>query len=185
MKNRLLLFSFLVVLVFLAYLSGVADWLTLEALQSNITSLKSRIAEAPLISTSAYFLLYLVVCTLSIPGASVLTLAAGAVFGFWWGLLLVSFASTIGATLSFLVSRFIIGDWIQTRFRDRVAKINRGVEKDGKRYLLSLRLIPVFPFFVINVVMGLTKMPIRTFYWVSQLGMIPGTAVYVYAGTEI
>jgi uncharacterized membrane protein YdjX (TVP38/TMEM64 family) len=130
-------------------------------------------------------LVYIVATALSLPGAAVLTLAGGATFGLVTGTVVVSFASTIGATLACLVSRFLLRDWVQDRFRERVGAINRGIEAEGSFYLFTLRLIPVFPFFVINLVMGLTKMRAWTFYWVSQAGMLAGTIVYVNAGREL
>jgi uncharacterized membrane protein YdjX (TVP38/TMEM64 family) len=129
--------------------------------------------------------IYILVTSLSLPGATVMTLAGGALFGLWVGTVVVSFASTIGATLASFVSRFLLRDWVQATFGDRLKTINEGVEKEGKFYLFTLRLIPAFPFFVINLVMGLTKMPLRTYYWVSQLGMLPATIVYVNAGKEL
>ena len=122
---------------------------------------------------------------LSLPGAAIMTLAGGALFGFWYALVLVSFASSIGATLAFLVSRILLRDWVQGRFARQLRAVNEGFEKDGAFYLFSLRLVPVFPFFVINLVMGLTLLPTRTFWWVSQLGMLPGTMLYVYAGSRV
>jgi pyruvate/2-oxoglutarate dehydrogenase complex dihydrolipoamide dehydrogenase (E3) component/uncharacterized membrane protein YdjX (TVP38/TMEM64 family) len=132
-----------------------------------------------------YFLIYIAVTALSLPGAVIMTLAGGALFGLWTGLLLVSFASSIGATLAFLASRFLLRDWVQDRFGNRLAAINAGMAKDGAFYLFTLRLVPVFPFFIINLVMGLTPIKTRTFYWVSQVGMLAGTAVYVNAGTQL
>lgn len=134
---------------------------------------------------SCYAAIYILVTSLSLPGATVLTLAGGALFGLWTGTIIVSFASTIGATLACSVSRFVLRDWVQARFGDNLSVVNRGIEKEGAWYLFTLRLIPVFPFFVINLVMGLTKMPLLTFYWVSQLGMLPGTVVYINAGKEL
>jgi len=133
----------------------------------------------------AYFLTYVLVTALSLPGAAVMTLAGGALFGFWPALLVVSFASTIGATLAMLVSRFLLRDWVQGRFGDKLKAINTGIEAEGAFYLFSLRLVPIFPFFLINLAMGLTPLRSATFYWVSQLGMLPGTAVYVNAGTQL
>ena len=129
--------------------------------------------------------MYVVVTALSLPGAAIMTLAAGALFGFWVALLLVSFASSMGATLAFLASRFLFHDTVQQRFGDRLKKLNEGVRKDGAFYLFTLRLVPAFPFFVINLVMGLTPIKVRTFYFVSQVGMLAGTAVYVLAGTQL
>jgi dihydrolipoamide dehydrogenase len=132
-----------------------------------------------------FFALYVAVTGLSLPGAALLTLIAGAIFGLLWGTLIVSFASTLGATLAFLVARFLLRDWVQSRFSEKLKAVNRGVAKDGPFYLFTLRLVPLFPFFVINLVMGLSPIRATTFYWVSQIGMLPGTLVYVNAGTQI
>ena len=139
----------------------------------------------PLQLAAGFFLIYVAVTALSLPGATIVTLAGGAIFGLGWGLLLVSFASSIGATLAFLTARFLLRDSVQSRFGQRLADMDKGIQKDGVFYLLTLRLIPYFPFFVINLLMGLTKMKAWTFYWVSQLGMLAGTAVYVNAGTQL
>lgn len=139
----------------------------------------------PVATAGAYFSLYVAMAALSLPGATVLTLIGGAIFGLFWGTLIISFASTVGATLAFLSARFLLRDWAQDRYRDRLAAINRGVERDGALYLLTLRLVPLFPFFVINLLMGLTPIATRTFYLVSQIGMLPATLVYVNAGTQI
>ncbi|NJD55890.1 MAG: TVP38/TMEM64 family protein, partial [Nitrospirae bacterium] len=133
----------------------------------------------------AYMFVYIAVSALSLPGAVVMTLAGGALFGLWTGTLIVSFASSIGATLACFISRFVLRDWVQGKFGDKLSVVNEGIAKEGAFYLFTLRLIPVFPFFMINLVMGLTKMPLRTFYWVSQLGMFAGTMVYVNAGKEL
>ncbi len=139
----------------------------------------------PLALAAGFFLIYIAVTALSLPGATIVTLAGGAIFGLGWGLLLVSFASSIGATLAFLTARFLLRDSVQSRFGQRLADMDKGIQKDGAFYLFTLRLIPVVPFFVINLLMGLTKMKAWTFYWVSQLGMLAGTAVYVNAGTQL
>jgi uncharacterized membrane protein YdjX (TVP38/TMEM64 family) len=129
--------------------------------------------------------IYIVVTGLSIPVATALTLLAGALFGFPVGLIMASFASTIGATLAFLIARFVARDYIQHKYSKQLYKINAGLEREGAFYLFALRLVPAFPFFIINAAMGLMLIKTRTFYWVSQLGMLPGTAVYVYAGTQL
>ena len=129
--------------------------------------------------------IYIVVTALSLPGAAVMTLAGGAMFGFWIGCIVVSFASTIGATIACFVARFLLRDWVQNRFGDKLTSINKGIEKEGAFYLFSLRLVPIFPFFVINLAMGLTSIKLMTFYWVSQIGMVAGTMVYVNAGKEL
>ena len=171
----------LVVLVVMAYL-----WVDTDLSASvSLEALRQLVQTKPLQAAGWLFAVYVLVTALSLPAAAVLTLTAGAVFGFGWGLLLASFASTIGATLAFLVSRTLLRDWVQQRFSRYLESINRGVEKDGAFYLFSLRLIPVVPFFVINLVFGLTSIKVWPFYWVSQLGMLAGTAVYVNAGAEL
>ncbi|MDT0634385.1 FAD-dependent oxidoreductase [Spectribacter hydrogenooxidans] len=154
----------------------------LDAQRGAIEGLRQ---EMPLLLAAGFFAVYVLVAALSIPGAAVMTLATGAVFGLGWGLLIVSFASSVGATLAFLTARFLLRDGVQRRFGRRLAAINRGVEKDGAFYLFALRLVPAFPFFVINLAMGLTPIRMATFYFVSQIGMLPGTVVYVNAGTQL
>ncbi len=134
---------------------------------------------------AVYMGIYIAVTALSLPGAAVMTLAGGGLFGMIVGTLTVSFASTIGATLACAVSRFLLRDWVQGKFGDKLAAVNAGIEKEGAFYLFSLRLVPVFPFFVINLLMGLTRMRLFTFFWVSQLGMLAGTVVYVNAGRQL
>jgi pyruvate/2-oxoglutarate dehydrogenase complex dihydrolipoamide dehydrogenase (E3) component/uncharacterized membrane protein YdjX (TVP38/TMEM64 family) len=171
--------------VVLFFALGLNQYLNLDTLQASQDRLAQGYAESPWTVRAAYFLLYVAVTSLSLPGAVILTLAGGAVFGLGWGLLLVSFASSLGATLSFLMARFVLRDVVQARFAARLVEINKGVEREGVFYLLSLRLVPLVPFFVINLAMGLTAMRTWTFYWVSQLGMLAGTAVYVNAGTQL
>ena len=160
-------------------------YLSLDALRQSQASLASAYAENPWSLRAGFFAVYVAVASLSLPGAAILTLAGGGVFGLGWGLLLVSFASSVGATVSFLAARFVLRDAVQARFGNRLTEINQGIARDGALYLFSLRLIPVVPFFVINLLMGLTTLRTRTFYWVSQLGMLAGTAVYVNAGTRL
>ncbi len=159
--------------------------LTLESLKNSREALAALVAQRPALSVVVYFAAYVLVAAASLPGAAVLTLAGGALFGFWQGLLVVSFASSIGATLAFLVSRYLLHDMVQARFGDRLKSINEGVKRDGWLYLLTLRLVPVFPLFAVNLLMGLTPMPVARFYLVSQVGMLLGTAVYVNAGTQL
>ncbi len=159
--------------------------LTLDGLKSSLTSFEEYRSAEPLLTGGAFFVLYVLVAALSLPGAAVMTLAAGALFGLGWGTLIVSFASSIGATLAFMASRYLLKDSVQKRFGDRLQAINEGVEKDGAFYLFTLRLVPVFPFFLINLLMGLTPIRAVTFYWVSQIGMFAGTLVYVNAGTQL
>lgn len=166
----------------LAY-SQFSDWLSIESLVENEASLRGYQVTHPLLVYAAAFAIYVAVTGLSLPGAAVLTLVVGWYFGFAPGLVLVSFASTTGATLAFLLSRYLFRDTIESKFGDKLTAFNENLERDGAFYLFTLRLIPAIPFFVINAVMGLTPMKTRTFWWVSQLGMLAGTAVYVYAGS--
>jgi pyruvate/2-oxoglutarate dehydrogenase complex dihydrolipoamide dehydrogenase (E3) component/uncharacterized membrane protein YdjX (TVP38/TMEM64 family) len=159
--------------------------LSFEQLKASQASFAQLHAEHPFTVAAVYFLVYVLATALSIPGAVVITLAGGAIFGLWQGLLIVSFASTVGATLAFLASRFLLRDWVEARFGQRLADINAGVNREGGFYLFTLRLIPVVPFFLINLLMGLTRMKVWTYYWVSQIGMLAGTAVYVNAGTQL
>ena len=160
-------------------------FLSLDYLKQSQASFTELYASQPLKVAGAYFLIYVAATALSLPGAAIITLAGGAIFGLFWGTVIVSFASSIGATLAFLVSRFVLRSTVEDKFGKRLGEINRGVEKDGAFYLFTLRLIPVVPFFVINLLMGLTKMKALTFYWVSQVGMLAGTLVYVNAGTQL
>jgi pyruvate/2-oxoglutarate dehydrogenase complex dihydrolipoamide dehydrogenase (E3) component/uncharacterized membrane protein YdjX (TVP38/TMEM64 family) len=164
---------------------GLGALLTLDHLKASRDALRAQVLSAPLATAAIYFALYVAAAALSIPGAVILTLAAGAMFGLGWGLLLVSFASSLGALLAFLVARYLLREGIQARFGKALAPINDGVKKDGTFYLLTLRLVPVFPFWLINLLMGLTPMGAGRFYLVSQLGMLAGTAVYVNAGTQL
>ena len=159
--------------------------LNLQSLKDNYASLKIYFHNRPFQSSLVYVAIYILVTALSLPGAVILTLAGGAIFGLWWGTILVSFSSTLGATSAFLLTRFFFRNYIRSRFGDKLTTINEGIKKDGAFYLFTLRLIPVFPFFVINVLMALTALKTWTFYWVSQLGMLLGTVIYVNAGTQL
>ncbi len=160
-------------------------WLTLDQLKASRDALQAHVQAQPLLTAAVFFGVYVAAAALSIPGAVILTLAAGAMFGLGWGLLLVSFASSLGALLAFLAARYLLRETIQARFGKALAPINEGVAKDGTFYLLTLRLVPLFPFWLINLLMGLTPMRAGRFYGVSQLGMLAGTAVYVNAGTQL
>jgi len=183
--RRLLLIAVLIALVAAYFGFDLGRYLSLENFKTQQAVIEDWRAAQPLAAVLIYFFGYVAVTALSLPGATVMTLVGGAVFGLLGGLVLVSFASTIGATLAFLVSRFLLRDWVQSRFGERLRAINAGVEKDGGFYLFTLRLVPLFPFFVINLVMGVTRITTRTFYWVSQVGMLAGTVVYVNAGTQL
>lgn len=159
--------------------------LSLESFKASQADIVAAKDANPVLYIAGFFILYVAVTGLSIPGAAIMTLVAGALFGVVVGTIIVSFASTMGATLAFLSARFVLREWVQGKFGERLRAIDDGLEKDGAFYLFTLRLIPVFPFFVINLLMGLTRIKTRTFFWVSQLGMLPATIVFVNAGTQI
>jgi len=167
------------------FVFGLGQILSLENFKASQADIVAAKDANPVLYISGFFLLYVAVTGLSIPGAAIMTLIAGALFGVLIGTIIVSFASTMGATLAFLSARFVLRDWVQGKFGERLRAIDEGLEKDGAFYLFTLRLIPVFPFFVINLLMGLTRIKTRTFFWVSQLGMLPATIVFVNAGTQM
>lgn len=186
MRFRQIVLLLLLVLAIGAFVAlNLGRYLSFDQLKASQASFAQLHAEQPLTVAAVYFLVYVLATALSIPGAVVITLAGGAIFGLWQGLLIVSFASTVGATLAFLASRFLLRDWVEARFGQRLSDINAGVNREGGFYLFTLRLIPVVPFFLINLLMGLTRMKVWTYYWVSQIGMLAGTAVYVNAGTQL
>ncbi len=182
---KIILIVCIAILIAIFFLFDLQRFLTLEYLKNQQQAFAEFYAGNRALTIGLYFFLYVLVTALSLPGAAIMTLAGGALLGFWTALVTVSFASTIGATLAFLVSRFLLHDWVQARFGDKLKAINDGIEREGPFYLFTLRLVPVFPFFVINLVLGLTPMRAMTFYWVSQIGMLPGTVVYVNAGTQL
>ena len=183
--NKKLLLGIALIIVVLVVGLNFGQHLTLENAKLKQAELSSFIESNFFMAIALYFVSYVAITALSIPGAAVVTLLGAALFGFWISLALVSFASTIGATLAFLSSRYLLRDWVQKKFGNKLTAVNQGVEKDGPFYLFSLRLIPVFPFFLINLLMGLTPISTIRFYLVSQLGMLPGTAVYLNAGTQL
>jgi pyruvate/2-oxoglutarate dehydrogenase complex dihydrolipoamide dehydrogenase (E3) component/uncharacterized membrane protein YdjX (TVP38/TMEM64 family) len=187
-KNNILKLGLLVLLIGLigsVFIFDLQQYLTLGYLKSRQQLMADFYQSHAAYTIFAFFIVYILTTALSIPGATVLTLLAGALFGLLWGVVVVSFASTIGATLAFLTSRFLLRDFVQSRFKDQLETINQGIRKEGEYYLFSLRLIPVFPFFLINLSMGLTPIGLVKFYLVSQVGMLPGTLVYVFAGTQL
>jgi len=184
LKNILLL-AVIAILIGTFWWFDLGRFLSFQYLQDQRATLIALRTAHPLAMSIGFFVIYVAVTALSVPGAAILTLAGGAIFGLIWGTVLVSFASTLGATCAFLVSRHILRASIQQKFGDKLSAINEGVRKDGPFYLFTLRLVPVFPFFLINLLLGLTPMATRTFFWVSQLGMLAGTLVYVNAGTEL
>jgi dihydrolipoamide dehydrogenase len=184
-SRKLAVLVIVLVLIAIFFIFDIDSYLSFEHLKASRDEIVAWREARPMLAALIAFLVYVAVTALSLPGAAIMTLAIAAVFGFFWGLLLVSFASTIGATLAFLISRFIFRDGVQRRYGRRLKALNDGIEKDGAFYLFSLRLVPVFPFFLINLLMGLTPIRTWTFYWVSQVGMLLGTMVYVNAGTQL
>jgi uncharacterized membrane protein YdjX (TVP38/TMEM64 family) len=172
-------------LITLFFIFDLKQYFTLEYIKSRQQAFAEYYAANMIVTIAIYFAVYVITTALSLPGAAVLTLVGGALFGLVTGTIVVSFASTLGATLAFLVSRFLLGDYVQGKFSDKLQVINAGIEKEGEFYLFTLRLVPLFPFFLINLVMGLTPIKTVKFFVVSQLGMLPGTVVYVFAGTQL
>ncbi len=183
--TKIVLVLVVVALVGAFFFLDLGRYLSLDYIKDSQQRFQALYAEKTFSVIAVYMGIYILATSLSLPGAAVLTLAGGALFGLWVGTLVVSFASTIGATLACVVSRFVLRDWVQRRFGHKMEQINQGIEREGSFYLLTLRLVPIFPFWMINLVMGLTRMKLRTFFWVSQVGMLPGTLVYVNAGREL
>ncbi len=184
MKKISILIAILLV-VFAFKLFNLGQYLNLTYLKESQDAFGAFYNEHKVITIVSYMLIYITATALSLPGAVILTLAGGAIFGLVSGSIIISFSSSIGATLACAVSRYLLRDWVQNKFGDKLQKINTGMEQEGGFYLFTLRLVPVFPFFIINLVMGLTTIRLKTFYWVSQLGMLPATIVYVNAGKEL
>ena len=184
-KGKLAVLAVIVALVAAFFIFDLKQYVSIEYFQAKRAVIEAYFQANPLLTAAIFFAVYVAVTGLSLPGAAILTLVAGAIFGLLWGTIIVSFASSIGATLAFLASRYLLRDWVQARFGDKLKPINEGVAREGAFYLFALRLVPAFPFFVINLVMGLTPIKTRTFYWVSQVGMLAGTIAYVYAGTQL
>jgi pyruvate/2-oxoglutarate dehydrogenase complex dihydrolipoamide dehydrogenase (E3) component/uncharacterized membrane protein YdjX (TVP38/TMEM64 family) len=185
MIKKIVFVSLIVAAVISFFALGFNEYLSLEGVKQLQVDLASWRADRPVLLAMILFSSYVLIAALSLPGAAVMTLLVGAIFGLGWGLLIASFASSIGATLAFLMTRYVLRDTIQRRFGERLKSINDGVTREGSFYLFSLRLVPVFPFFLINMLMALTPIKLRQFYWVSQLGMLPGTLVYVNAGSQL
>lgn len=159
--------------------------LSLDGIKTHQQALLFYVDHAPLRSALIFFALYVAVCALSIPGAAILTLLGGALFPLWEGILLVSFASTLGATLAMFASRYLLRDGVQRRFALQMKTVNAGMARDGAGYLFALRLMPLFPFFLVNLLMGLTRITVRRYWWVSQVAMLPATVVFLNAGREL
>ncbi len=183
--KKIIILGVLLLIVGLFFYFDLGRFLSLDYLKQSQARFQQLYEQHRFAVLGAYMLIYVIVTALSLPGAAVMTLAGGGLFGLVTGTVAVSFASTIGATCACLASRFFLRDWVQNKFGAKLKTINEGIEQEGAFYLFSLRLIPVFPFFIINLLMGLTTMPVRTYFWVSQLGMLPATIVYVNAGNEL
>jgi uncharacterized membrane protein YdjX (TVP38/TMEM64 family) len=183
--KRLLVVGVIAVGLVAFYLSGMNERLTWEAVKTNRETWQQWARAHPVTSSATYFALYVAVAGLSVPVGWVLTVAGGALFGLVWGLVLVSFASTAGATLALLASRYVFRDLARRKLGRWLDRFDRGLRRDGALYVILLRLTPLVPFFVINAGLGLTALPVRTFWWASQLGMLPMTALYAYAGTVL
>ena len=183
--SRTQLLVIITLLLFLFFFFDLSQYFTLTYLQSKQQAFAAYYAAHPVITLLTYGLVYVIVTGLSLPGATIMTLAGGALFGLFWGTVIVSIASTLGATLAFLAARFLFRESLEQKFANQLTVINNGIDKEGGYYLFTLRLVPLFPFFAINVLMGLTKMQTATYFWVSQIGMLPGTLLYVNAGTQL
>jgi uncharacterized membrane protein YdjX (TVP38/TMEM64 family) len=184
-KIKILIIAMIVVAICSYYYFNLEKFLSLEYVQSHLDFMRAYKQQHFEFSAVIFFLTYIVVAALSIPGALILTITSGALFGLFWGIIISSFASSIGATLAFLASRLILREWVQNKYGDYLAPINKGIGKEGAFYLFSIRMIPLFPFFVTNLLMGLTSISVSSFYLVSQIGMFLGTIVYVNTGTEL
>ncbi len=185
MNKKLLLLSLLAVAVVAYFWFDLGNVLSLQNFQASQGRVAAIRDANPVLFIGGFFLAYVLITALSVPGAAIMTLIAGALFGLVTGTIVVSIASSIGATLAFLSARFLLRDWVQSKFGVRLRAIDDGLARDGAFYLFTLRLIPLFPFFIVNLLMGLTRIRTRTYFWVSQIGMLPATFVFVNAGTQI
>ncbi|MDA3790993.1 MAG: VTT domain-containing protein [Desulfobacula sp.] len=183
--SKFIIAGVLIAVIVLFFVFDMKQYFALEYIKAQQDALNVYYQNNTLLTIAVYMLIYSVVTALSLPGAAVMTLVGGGLFGLLVGTVVVSFASTIGATLAFIVSRLLLRDWVQTKFGDKLQAINDGIEADGAFYLFTLRLVPAFPFFIINLVMGLTPIKTIQFYLASQIGMLAGTIVYVNAGTQL
>jgi pyruvate/2-oxoglutarate dehydrogenase complex dihydrolipoamide dehydrogenase (E3) component/uncharacterized membrane protein YdjX (TVP38/TMEM64 family) len=184
-KGRIAIVVVFALLVVAFFALDLKQYFSIEYFQARRAAIDASFAAHPVATAAIFFGVYVAVTGLSLPGAGIMTLVGGAIFGLVWGVAIISFASSIGATIAFLVSRYVLRDWVQGRFGDKLKPINEGVQREGAFYLFAMRLVPAFPFFVINLVMGVTPMRTWTFYWVSQVGMFAGTVVWVYAGMQL
>lgn len=184
-KGKIVIISLIALALGLYFYFDLAQYLNLEYIKSRQTGVENYYAANPLQFSLAFFFAYVFMAAFSIPGATLFTLIAGAIFGLLWGTIIVSFASTIGASLAFLIARYLLKESIQNKYGSKLKTINEGIDKEGGFYLFTLRLVPAFPFFIINLVMGITSIRLIIFYLVSQIGMLPATIIYVNAGTQL
>jgi uncharacterized membrane protein YdjX (TVP38/TMEM64 family) len=185
MKTKLILVAVVAALIASYFVFDLGQYLSLDYLKSQKEALNQLYSDRPVLVIAIYFVAYVAMAALALPAAAILTLAGGAIFGLVTGLIVVSFASSIGATIAFLLTRYLFHDAIEAKFGDRLAALNSGIEREGAFYVFGLRLVPLFPFVVVNSVLALTKLKTWTFYWSSQVGMLAGTAVFVNAGTKL
>lgn len=185
MKTKLILVAAVAALIASYFIFDLGQYFSLDYLKSQKEALNQFYSDKPVLVIAVYFFAYVAMAALALPAAAILTLAGGAIFGFTTGFIVVSFASSIGATIAFLLTRYLFHDAIEAKFGDRLAALNTGIEREGAFYVFGLRLVPLFPFVVVNSVLALTKLKTWTFYWASQIGMLAGTAVYVNAGTQL
>lgn len=184
-RKQLSLLAFLIAVILIIRFSGISDYITFENLQSNKEILEDFVKKYYIPSVFLFIIIYIISTALSVPGATVLTLAGGFLFGTALAVFCVNIGATTGATLAFLSSRYLIGKWVQNRYSDQLRRFNEELSRNGYLYLLTLRLIPVFPFFLINFFAGLTRIPLRTFVWTTAVGIIPGSFVYTFAGSQL
>jgi uncharacterized membrane protein YdjX (TVP38/TMEM64 family) len=185
MNKRIALLVLLAAAIAAYFWFDLGSILSLENFKQSQAEIDAYYQAHPTLVIGGFFIAYVVMTALSLPGAAIMSLVAGALFGVIIGSIIVSFASTMGATLAFLSARFLLREWVTSQFGARLQAIDDGIARDGAFYLFTIRLIPLFPFFIVNLLMGLTRIKTRTFYWVSQIGMLPATVVFVNAGTQI
>ena len=185
MFKKIIILVFLIITFFTFNFFDIEQYLNFEYIKVNQELLQKFYQNNKMITVVIFFIIYVLTTALSIPGATILTLLGGAVFGFSLSLIIISFASTVGATLAFQIGRTLLRDLIEKYYGETIKRVNKGIEKDGAFYLFTMRLVPIFPFFVINLVMGLTNIKMKTFFLVSQVGMLAGTAIYVNAGVQL
>jgi len=184
-KKRIIFLIVILALIAITQLTDLDRYLTFENLQENKFRLQQMVEGNYVLSVGGYIVTYIVVVAFSIPGAAILTLTGGFLFGVLWGAIYVNAGATTGATLAFLFCRYVAGEWVQNKYQDKLKTFNKELSKNGYRYLLALRFIPVFPFFLINIFAGLTKIPLRTFIWTTSIGIFPGSVVYAFTGKQL